>query len=248
MTGTSAAGLLSREFAHRADAAHFQRFLQRQLDEQKRRDRKEDVEQQASDVLDLAAVVITTAEAVQFRADLDRLDTAAVAALQDNLERQALSCQRLDEMLAKAYVLPDGRRVFKTEDGMRVFDEFGDEVSPDIIDPGEIDDSFPRAEPYISELKDFEAMKREQAEILEYQAKLDEARERVNSGEMTREELDRYHEELKAELPDAMRQQIPELADDPKAAVAAPAAKAAELDFSGDVAPSRPATNVFAPG
>lgn len=248
MTGTSAAGLLSREFASRVDAAHFQRFLQRQLDEQKRRDRKEDIEQEASDGLDMAVVVITTAEASVFRADLDRLDAATVAALQDNLERQTLSRARLDDMLAKAYVLPDGRRVFKTEDGMRVFDEFGDEVSPDIIDPSEIDDSFPRAEPYISELKDFEAMKREQAEILQYQAKLDEARERLDSGKMTREEHDRFREELKAEMPDAVRQQIPELADDPNVALAEPAAKAAELDFSGDAVPSRPAVNTFAPG
>ncbi|MEZ5801856.1 MAG: hypothetical protein R3E51_00065 [Rhizobiaceae bacterium] len=88
----------------------------------------------------------------------------------------------------------------------------------------------------------------EQAEILAYQAKLDEARERLDSGKMTREEHDRFREELKAEMPDAVRQQIPELADDLKAAVAASAAKAAELDFSGDVAPSRPAANGFAPG
>lgn len=248
MTGTSAAGLLSREFAHRADAAHFQRFLQRQLDEQKRRDRKDDIEQDASDVLDMAVTVITTAEAVVFRADLDRLDTAAVAALHDNLERQALSRERLDEMLAKAYVLPDGRRVFKSEDGIRVFDEYGVEVGLEIIDPDEIPDYLPSAESYLPELKDFEAMKREQAEILEYQAKVDEARERVDSGQMTREERDRYYEELKAEMPEAMRAQIPEFAGEEKPAAEAPTAEAAEFDSSDDMVPSRPAVNVFAPG
>lgn len=247
MTGTSAAGLLSREFASRVDAAHFQRFLQRQLDEQKRRDRKEDVEQ-ASDGLDMAVAVITTAEAIVFRADLDRLDTATVAALQDNLERQSYAREQLDDMLDRAYVLPDGRRVFKTEDGMRVFDEFGNEVGPEIIDPDAIPDHLSRWEPFKAGWMRLEALKREQAEILQYQAKLDEARERVDSGKMTREEHDRFREELKAEMPDAVRQQIPELADNPKAAVAASAAKAAELDFSGDVAPSRPAANGFAPG
>jgi hypothetical protein len=49
-------------------------------------------------------------------------------------------------------------------------------------------------------------------------------------------------------MPEAVRQQIPELADDPNAAVAAPVAEAAELDFSGDVAPSRPTVSAFAPG
>jgi DNA-directed RNA polymerase beta' subunit len=97
-------------------------------------------------------------------------------------------------------------------------------------------------------LKDFEAMKREQAEILEYQAKLDEARERVDSGKMTREERDRYYEELKAEMPEAMQAQFPELTGDQKLAASEQTAKAAELDFSGDVAPSRPTANVFAPG
>lgn len=248
MTGTSAAGLLSREFAHRVDAAHFQRFLQRQLDEQKRRDRKEDIEQEASDGLDMAVAVITTAEASVFRSDLDRLDTATVAALHDNLERQSYAREQLDDMLDKAYVLPDGRRVFKTEDGMRVFDEFGNEVGPEIIDPDMIEDGAPRWEGYDAKKKVLKSLEREQAEILAYQAKLDEARERLDSGKMTREEHDRFREELKAEMPDAVRQQIPELADDPKAAPAAPAAKAAELDFSGDVAPSRPTANAFAPG
>ena len=38
-------------------------------------------------------------------------------------------------MLAKAYVLDDGRRVFETADGARVYDEFGEFVPPEIIDP-----------------------------------------------------------------------------------------------------------------
>lgn len=38
-------------------------------------------------------------------------------------------------MVDKAYVLPDGRRVFKTEDGMRVFDEHGEEIKGFDPDP-----------------------------------------------------------------------------------------------------------------
>jgi DNA-directed RNA polymerase beta' subunit len=240
------AGLLSREFANRADAASFQCFLQRQLDEQKRRDRKEDVEQNASDALDLVTV-ITTTEAIEFRADLDRLDLATVAALQDNLERHALSRKRLDEMLAKAYVLPDGRRVFKTEDGMRVFDEFGVEIGRDIIDPAAIRDDQQRWEPFAAETEFFDGLQREQAEILTYQAKLDEARERLDAGKMTREEHDRFREDLKAEMPDAVRRQIPELAAQQKPEAEPTAAKAAELDFSDDVVPTTRVSSGFAP-
>ena len=247
MTGASAAGLLSREFAHRVDAAHFQRFLQRQLDEQKRRDRKEDIEQ-GSDGLDMAVAVITTVEAAQFKMELDTYDVAVVNALNENDRKMEIAQAEWDRILAKAHVLPDGRRVFKNDDGTKVFDEFEQEVPLEVIHPDEIDDSRPRWKVAQKAIGTIKSIAQERTEVLEYQAKLDEARERVNSGEMTREELDRYHEELKAEIPDAVRQQIPELADDPKAAVAASAAKAAELDFSGDVAPSRPTANGFAPG
>ncbi len=197
--------------------------------------------------MEMAIAVISAAEAVEFRADLDQLDTATVAALHTNLERQALSRARLDDMLARAYVLPDGRRVFKTEDGMRVFDEHGVEIGRDIIDPAAIRDDHPRWEPFNAETVFFDSLKREQAEILEYQAKLDEARERVDSGEMTREEHDRFRAELKAEMPDAVRQQIPELADERKPAAAPPAAEAAELDFSDDSTPTRVMAKAFAP-
>lgn len=97
-----------------------------------------------------------------------------------------------------------------------------------------------------------EALEREQAEILQYQAKLDEARERLDSGEKTREEHDRFREERKAEMPDAVRAQIPELADELKADTSASAneqtAKASELDFSGDAAPAMRTSGGPSPG
>ena len=47
---------------------------------------------------------------------------------------------------SQAYLLPDGRRVFKTEDGSRVFDEHSIEVTD--FDPETIEDWRPRREAF----------------------------------------------------------------------------------------------------
>ena len=49
--------------------------------------------------------------------------------------------------------------------------------------------------------------------VLDYQTKLDEARERLEAGDLTQDEFDRLHEELVADMPEAVRNQIPELAN-----------------------------------
>lgn len=247
MMRPDASGSLSREFAIRIDRASFLRFTQQQFDERKRRERADDLRNEASDLLDVASLIITAEQATEFRLELDGYDAATVGALQHNLEQQALVRKRLDDMLARAYVLPDGRRVFKTEDGLRVFDEFGAEVGPEIVDPDAIGDDAPRWEEYDDKQKAMEALEREQAEILDFQEKLDDARERLDSGEMTQEEYDRLREDLKADMPDAVRAQIPELAEK-HAAIALSTVKAAELDFSEDVTPTVRISSGPAPG
>lgn len=42
-----------------------------------------------------------------------------------------------------ALTIDDGRRVFKTEDGVQVFDEFGTEIAPSVLDFELIDASKP---------------------------------------------------------------------------------------------------------
>lgn len=247
MTQLLVAGGLGRVFSSNTQFAVYQKFLVRQQEEERtRRGRKEDIADDADAVLDFALAVISTSEASTLRYELETYGTGAVAALQVNEEELSLSRDRLNTMLARAYVLPDGRRVFKTEDGTQVFDENGVELDQDTIAPDMIADSYQRWEPYWAEKTHFMALERQRTEILEYQEKLDAAQERLDSGTMTRKEFDELREELRTEMPEAVRAQIPEM--EPEAAQNHAAVPAEELEFSEDIVPTAQAfANVLKP-
>lgn len=243
------AGMLSREFAGRSEAAVFLRLQQRQAEERKRRERDDDLDQDEAEFVDFAMSVLSVSEASEFRLELTTYDTATVAALQQNGIELEQAREEVRTLLTKAHVLPDGRRVFKTEDGLRVFDEHGHELDASTVEPDEIFDWRPRWETFDAARGHVIALEEERAAIADYQAKLDAARERLDSGEMTRGELDELREELKAEMPEAVRAQIPELADGP-AAVAKGQASDVDLalDISDDMVPTAPAMRAFVPG
>lgn len=231
------AGALRQEFQGRTEAAVLEKFLRQQREERLRKERKDDANEETSEFLDTALMIISAAEADAFRVELDRYDAATVAALQENDEAMDHVRERMDKLLAKAYVLPDGRRIFKTEDGTRVFDEFGVEVGKDEIDPALIEDARPAWETYKIELDEKTRLLDERKELLDYQAKLDDARERLDAGDMTRKEFDQVRGELKADMPDAVRKQLPDLASDSKPD-AEIASQAEDLDMSDDMVPA----------
>ena len=68
--------------------------------------------------------VATDMQIQEFEAKLDRYEAATVAALIENQERLDVVTAQMIVLLDQTYVLEDGRRVFKTEDGTQVFDEF----------------------------------------------------------------------------------------------------------------------------
>lgn len=246
MTQLLVAGGLGRVFSSNAQFAVYQKFLVRQQEEERiRRGRKEVLADDADAVLDFALAVISTSEASTLRFELETFGTGAVAALQLNEEELALSRDRLKAMLARAYVLPDGRRVFKTEDGTQVFDENGVELDADTITPDIIADSYQRWEPYWAEKTHFMALERQRTEILEYQEKLDAAQERLDSGKMTRKEFEELREELKTDMPETVRAQIPGMAVE--TAQVHTAAPAEELEFSEDMVPTAAAARLQAP-
>lgn len=107
---------LSREFRYRAEALLRERQMRHY--EQQRQDQK-DAELEAAEadaLMDAVTTMLTTAEITEFRQELDLYDTATVAALQENDRALTETQQRMDELLDEAYVLPDGRRVFKSKD------------------------------------------------------------------------------------------------------------------------------------
>jgi hypothetical protein len=238
-------GGLGREFRSSADAAAYQKIFARQQEEQRlRRERNEDVRNDDAEFMDAAMSVISISESAEFRVELDLYDTATVTALQENEIELAAVRKRMNTLLGRAYVLPDGRRVFKTQDGLRVFDEHGFEIDAAVLDPDVVEDSRPRWEEYKPEFERSKELIAKQTELLEYQTKLDEARERLDSDEMTRQEFDDLREDLKTDMPDAVRAHAPGME-----AAADPAAEplAQELDIADDMVPSQVTTKVFTP-
>ena len=130
--------------------------------------------------------------------------------------------------------------MFKTEDGLRVFDEHGLELDASVVEPDTISDSHPRWEAVKSLLDQRELLEAERTGILGYQSELDDAREQLNSGEMTRKEYDDLRDHLKDAMPEAVRAHVPGLFDDEpqherQAALPQPAEA---LDIADDMIPS----------
>ena len=184
MTHSLVAGSLSREFGGRSQAAVFHRFQQMQRDDRKRREREDKVEDSGSDLLDMAGVIVSSAEINAFRLEIDSYQTATIEGLYANETALALIRAQKEELLMRAHVLSDGRRVFKSEDGIRVLDEFGEELDGSIIDPDEIDNSRPYWEIYEPIFDEESRWVQERAELLDYQTKLDDAQERLDAGEI----------------------------------------------------------------
>lgn len=209
------------------------RELQDRLAEDiRRREREEREERQqeaeTSDFLQ-AAVLATETQIAEFTLTLDRYDAATVEALLEN-EKQLVAVQaRIDDMLLRAHVLPDGRRVFKTEDGLRVFDEFGVELQPEEIEPASIDDARPRWERFQDAQADQTQLQQQREDLTDYQQRLDDARDRLDDPTLTQDDLNALDESLSEEMPDAVRQtlDLPPKAEEP-AAEGEPAADATQ--------------------
>lgn len=178
-----------------------------QVERTKRMKREHDEElHREAELLQVVQTLLATPERIEaFTVKLDRYDVATVEALLANEHDLTVVGERLRKMLDNAEQLPDGRRVFKTEDGHRVFDEHGQELSPEEIDPDAIDDGRTRFEPYWASHLEQKSLVEEREALLEYQQKLDDAREIVGKEGVTARELDELEKALDDEAPDRVR-------------------------------------------
>lgn len=213
-----AAALDREEILYREKMKRFEARERERREEVRIHDRKVERDAMAT----FQAALAPARDVIAFRHQLDDYDARTVEALMDNREAFAQLREKMDRMLGKAHVLPDGRRVFKSEDGQRVFDEHGQQLSLDTIDPNSIDDKKPKWEPFKALLDNATRLDAEQKELLDYQAKLDAARERLDKGEITNGELDQIRTDLATSMPDAVREKLG--LEKPKAEVAAHAA------------------------
>lgn len=166
-------------------------------------------EKQAAEERAFAQQVWATEERVElFTRKLDRHDTVTVEALMENRIALDRVREQFDTMLMEAHVLPDGRRVFKTRDGTRVFDEHGSELKPEVVDPNTIDDTRPRWEEF-KDVRDTKlALEKERQDLLDYQSRLDGVRERVGKDRIIEKDLADLGAELDKEMPDAIRRKL----------------------------------------
>lgn len=143
-----------------------------------------------------------------FTYKLDRYDTVTVETLMEN--RIALDKVRdqLETLLTDAHTLPDGRRVFKTRDGTKVFDEQGTELKPDAVDPNQIDANRPSWEDY-REARDRKlALEKERGELLEFQDRSDAARDGIRRERVTTKDVDDLEADLDKAMPEAIRRKL----------------------------------------
>jgi len=176
------------------------------------RDRKAEIEERAEDdFIDLVSSVIlaTEIEVQEFQAKLDTYDEATVKALMENQEAMDLVQTQIDDMLSDTHVLEDGTRVFKSEDGTWAVDENGDRLNPQTQDIDQIPQTKHTAEEYLGAKGEHKQLIQERQSILDYQEKLDDARERSNAEDFSKEELDTLDKELEAEMPMAVKRQLP---------------------------------------
>lgn len=194
---------------NRSDWERLQRQFAQKRVEQERREKHEDRLDDQMVALAAEVVMATELQLEQFTAKLDAYDQATVVALMENQERLDAVQARISLMLDQAYVHEDGRRLFKTEDGTQVFDEFGEELSADEIDFDLIGPDRPTWEAYSAERALENDLVAERTEILEFQERVDAAREQIAEGEISEADLEALDAELMDIMPTAVRTHVP---------------------------------------
>lgn len=190
---------LTREEKDRIAREFFKK--QRASEEKEAKDEKEDRRE-------FAEMILTEQQIATFKAKLDNYDRATVDALMENgIELDAVR-EEIDQMLVEAHTLPDGRKVFKTRDGKKVFDQNGTELKPEEIKPDEIDDKRTRWEDFKAAVDRENALTTERAELHAYQEKLDRARDRSDDPNFSEDEMKAIERDLGETAPERVRRKL----------------------------------------
>jgi hypothetical protein len=202
------------EFARSTEAERYREISRRAKEEIRKRDRDDEKGGRDHEVLEhLGAMVVmaTEAELTEFSQALVVYETATYEALIENESELDKTRLRLDEIYQKAYVLPDGRRLFESEDGLHVFDEHGLELGASDITPEEIEDWRPRAEVWRAEVDTVNGLLEERQQIINFQDAVRDARQRVEDGDRTKQELEDLKASLAEQIPDRVEGLLPDV-------------------------------------
>jgi hypothetical protein len=198
------------DFARSAEPERFREMMRRAQEETRKKDKEEKAEAEAGAEAALDVLIMATAnELAAFDVTVNHYETATYEALIENERLLDLVRREQEQMLEKAYTLPDGRKVFESEDGLRVFDTEGNELDASVITPEEIEDWRPKYEAFQADRDELAALEAQRAEIIAYQERLALAREQVEDGDISQADLAELERDLAAEMPDAVRNELP---------------------------------------
>ncbi|OXT01964.1 hypothetical protein B7H23_03230 [Notoacmeibacter marinus] len=189
-------------------ADHLKKF-EAQRDKRMRNEKQAD--EADADFFDLAiSVVLATMEEIEaFQVKLDEYDEATVQALIANNEQLDAVQNEMNDLLDRAHVMEDGRRVFRTEDRSAIYDENGEKLGHGEIDADAISGASPTWEEYEPVYTERQHLLQERQQLIEFQDKLDEARELSGAEGFTKDELDELDTELEETMPEAVARQLP---------------------------------------
>ena len=177
-------------------------------DQREHQELKADKSEEAFMELVASVILATEIEIQKFQAKLDTYDEATVKALMENTKLFEAINEKIQENLKHAHTLEDGTRVYKSEDGTWGVNEHGQRFDGDTHDMETIPSTKVTAEEAEADFRTRDMLQRERTEILEFQEKSDHARERSNSDDFTKEELDELDKELESEMPMAVKRQM----------------------------------------
>ena len=193
-----------------------------------------------------ATILATEIEIQEFQARLDIYDEATVKALIENQQALDLLQIQIADMLSTAHVMEDGTRVFKSEDGTWAVDEHGNRLDTDTHDIDQIPQTKHTAEQYLDIHEQKKQLMQERQDILDYQEKLDAARERSNSDDFTKDEMDELDKELQSEMPQAVKRQLPDYTPSQEASIKSEFEASTAISLSD--LPNQAVAQTIAPG
>ncbi len=169
--------------------------------------REEITEQIEDDNLSLATSLLMASDVQvqKFEAKLDMYDEATVKALMENQEQIDVVNARLEDMLGRAFVLDDGRRIFLTEDSIQAFDEHGAEVGSNELDFDLVPQRNPTWENFSVASEQKQDLEAQRSDLFKFQHKLDGARERLSEGEISETELNDLNNDLENAMPASVK-------------------------------------------
>jgi hypothetical protein len=182
---------------------------ERQRDQERREARREEQQREFSEALE-AIDRANQAQIAAFHERLDHYDRAVIESLMDNQEALDVVNRELDRMRREAFTLPDGRKVFKSIDGERVFDENGALLNRETIDPDAIGGRQSSWEEYKAQRDAKTCLEQERSHLLAFQERLDHARATAGKDDVGAKALDDLGAELDRAMPETVRRKLAE--------------------------------------